>query len=521
MAINKINANDTGLAFALEVIGSPGVLPGTAGDGANWYEMEPNSYSDFGADYKHVTRKPITNTRQQIKGNIVDLDAMGGLQADVTQNGLHRLLQCFAFASIRETPSTKGYNTAAVVMTSITGATKTVAAATGLAQFIAKALVLFSNWPQTANNGLKTVASSTAGTLVTVEALVDDVPSNASKIEQVGVAFVAGDVTLTLAAGIAQLNSTAFDFTTLPLGGTSNAAGRFVCVGGDGAAFQFATVKPFIARIKSLTAHAIVFDKTTGPVLADTGAAKTIQMFFGPWLRNEDLPANIVTRSATFQRSLGFDGVGTQSELLIGSFANELTLNIPKADKLTVDLSFVAISYQERTGTLGLLSAIGSSFNAAPGEAPYNTSSNVIRCSIRPIDFTTLNPSPYFGFVSEGKIMIKNNISVLKAVGTLGGFDVSVGDFEVTGTIQAYFTTVGAITAIRQNKDVTWDVIAAQNQTGFAIDMPLIGLGGGKLTVALDQPIMLPLDTAAYKSAFGHTLSLSWFPYLPLAVMPS
>ena len=50
--VNKVDANFTGLRYAKEVQGQPGVLPGEEGNGgvAVWQELEPNSYSDFGAE---------------------------------------------------------------------------------------------------------------------------------------------------------------------------------------------------------------------------------------------------------------------------------------------------------------------------------------------------------------------------------------------------------------------------------------------------------------------------------------
>ena len=48
------------------------------------------------------------------------------------------------------------------------------------------------------------------------------------------------------------------------------------------------------------------------------------------------------------ERTLGQDEVGTMSEYLIGAVANEFTLNVAQADKVTVDMTFVAIDNQQR-----------------------------------------------------------------------------------------------------------------------------------------------------------------------------
>ena len=47
------------------------------------------------------------------------------------------------------------------------------------------------------------------------------------------------------------------------------------------------------------------------------------------------------------------------------------------------------------------------------------------------------------------------------------------------------------------------------------VDIPLLTLGNGRLAVEQDTPIMIPLDTLAAESSFGHTLMLINFAYLP------
>ena len=90
----------------------------------------------------------------------------GGLKQDLTQSGLTRLLQGFMFADLREKTSTIPMNGAAIALTGVTAADDTYAAASGLGGYLAGDLVLGSGFDQAGNNGLKLVASSTAGTVV-------------------------------------------------------------------------------------------------------------------------------------------------------------------------------------------------------------------------------------------------------------------------------------------------------------------------------------------------------------------
>ena len=105
--VNKVDANFTGLRYAKEVQGQPGVLPGEEGNGgvAVWQELEPNSYSDFGAEVTTTARSPITAGRQKKKGRVTDLDASGGFQIDFTGNNMVDLLDTFMFADWRSAPT--------------------------------------------------------------------------------------------------------------------------------------------------------------------------------------------------------------------------------------------------------------------------------------------------------------------------------------------------------------------------------------------------------------------------------
>jgi hypothetical protein len=129
-----------------------------------------------------------------------------------------------------------------------------------------------------------------------------------------------------------------------------------------------------------------------------------------------------------------------------------------------------------------------------------------------------------FTYVTELTLNVNNNASPNKAVGTLGAFDVTLGTFEVSGSITAYFADVASVSAIRNNADVTLDVAivndfstgATARKTGIVWDIPLIALGDGRLEVTQDEAVTLPLDTqAAEYETFGHTMMMVEFDYLP------
>ena len=507
---NKIDSNITGLAYAEEV--SLKTLPGSP----EWYGLEPNSYSDFGGELSTVARAPIDPSRQNKKGTITDLDASGGFNIDFTKSNLTRLLQGFFFADARELPATKPLNAAAVALTSVNSGTKTYAAASGLGAFVAGQLVFASGFTNAANNGLKTVASSTAGTVVVAETVVTEAaPPAAAKLQTVGFQFASADINLAVVSGVPSLVATAADFTTLP----GLIPGLWVFIGGDAAGTRFANNVGY-ARIKSIAAKAIVFDDTTFTPATEAGTGKTIRLFVGTVVKNEKTPSLIKRRSYNIERQLGSGPTSTQAEYLEGAVANEFTLNIPQADKLNADLTFIACDNTHKSGEAGDEIKSGTRVSAA-GEDAFNTSSDIYRIKMAVIDPTASNPAALFGYVSEANISINNNVSPNKAVGILGAFDTTAGNFEVGGSITAYFTTISAVRAVRQNADVGLSIIGASKNAGFVFDIPLLGLGGGRLNVEKDAPITVPLEPAGAENANGYTMFYESFSYLPNVAMPA
>lgn len=502
MTINKIDSNVTGLRFAEET--SLEVLPGSP----IWYPLEPNGYKDFGSDIKTISRSPINPSRQRKKGVVTDLDASGGFTQDMTQTNLTRLMQGFFFADIREKTTTLPMNGTAVPLTGIVASTKTYSAASGLGSFLAGSLVKASGFTNAANNGLKKVASKTSTTVVVVETCVDETPASTATLETVGFQFASGDATFTLNDNYVRLNSAAITMTTLGL-----IAGEWVYVGGDTAIMTPASNSGF-ARVSSIAAGYIEFDKTSWEGATDTASGKTVQIFFGSVLRNESNPALIVRRSYNIERTLGSDANGTMSEYLVGAVANELTINIPQADKVTVDLSFIAVDNEQRNGTTGVKA--GSRPSLVESDA-FNTTSDFSRIKLAAVSATDSSPVPLFAFATELSITVKNNVTPDKAIAVLGAFDITAGTFEIDGKLTAYFADVDAVAAVRNNTDITIDLVMVKDNAGILLDIPLLALGDGRLNVEKDKPIMLPLNLMGAESSFGHSMLYQNFPYLPTA----
>jgi hypothetical protein len=504
----SISSNSTGLSFSEETALQ---IPG-----ATWFGLEPNTFKDFGAVFATVARTPIVNTRQISRGTITDLDAKADVNIDLTQRNFTRLLQGFFFADIFEKPATQPINGTQVPITTVditAGNHYNVAA--NMPIFLVNHLVNAKGFANAGNNGLKLISARTATILTTTTAgeVVEAAPPAAAQLEAVGYQFPAGDLVATIVGSTIVLTSASINMTTLGLN-----VGEWIFVGGDAVGTQFALNAPFYARILSVSVTQITLDTTFKAVVADAGAAKTIQIFFGKYLCNAVLPANIKRRSYTLERQLGNDGVGIQAEYVLGAIPNDLTINIGLGSKVTIDIGFVGLNVQYNTGTVGL---IAGARIAAPGETAFNTSHDFVSTFLGAVDPANFNDAALFGFLSDLKISIKNGITPNKAIGVLGSFEANAGDFDVSGTAVAYFSTTLGASAIRANADCSMTSIFAKSNSGQIFDVPLMGLGGGANKVVKDKPVEVDLTTHAAKCAAGYTMSWTFFEFLPTIAVPA
>lgn len=382
------------------------------------------------------------------------------------------------------------------------GAGATITLTPGLSQLFRPGdLVMAAGFSTVQNNGLKIVADAT-GNVVEIEgATVAEAnpPANAS-LRTVGFRFEAADASVVMNGNLPRLTSATVDFDDLAF-----IPGEWLYLDGFANNFGF-------ARISAIGDGYIEFDKTDWVGVAEAAAGITASIYFGTIIRNEEDPALIRRQSYQIERTLGADETGMMSEYLIGAVANEFTLNVAQADKVTVDMTFVAIDNQQRDGITGVKPGARL---ALVVEDAYNTSSDFSRIKMAIVDPFNSAPLPLFAFATDMTLTINNAVTPNKAIGILGGFDTSAGTFEVGGSITAYFASIAAVQAVRNNADITLDFILVKANKGLLFDVPLLSLGNGRLNVEQDQAITLPLDTSAAESKFGNTLTVQVFPYLP------
>jgi len=539
--VKKIDSNITGLRIAKET--SLGNLPALP----TWYPLEPNSFSDFGGQLSLVARDPINPSRQRKKGVITDLDASGGFEQDLTFTNLSHLWPGLFLAKKRQKAiNTAGSSTPADDIVSIGTSDDIVLGVGGGAKYQAGDLIWLEGFATASNNGLKVVESINSDTLTVAETLAEDAaPADGATIKAVGHQFGSGELTVARTAG---------SLPTLVSSGTQMDSfgfipGETIYIGGDtdgaiGDRFTGESNNGF-ARIAAISATTLTLDKTSGgadgttEMVTEAGGTKTVRIFFGDLIRNEtSVGDNFDKASYTIVRLLGAPNpqanpTEIQSEALTGAVLGEFTLNIRQADKIMTEWSFTAINNLQRSGSVSdgeePLTEAGTEVSI-PEATAYNTSSDFSRMRLAIVRPTIggvselAAPTPLFAYVTEATINVSNNVKPDKAVSILGGFDVTLGSFQVGGSINAYFSDVAAVKAVRDNADVTLDIAmvkdfgtgALQRKAGLYWDIPLIALGDGRLNVTKDEAIMIPLETeAAEYEPFGHTLVLQEFYYLP------
>jgi len=503
----KIDSNETGAAYAEEL--SLGVLPVTP----IWKPLEPNSYDDFGGELTLLARNPINSSRQRKKGVITDLDASGGFNQDFTQSNLQDLLQGVMFADFRNKPS--------ATVTEVTATGFEVADAN---IFAIGNIVFASGFTNPGNNGMKIVTAINGSPETEVAAaglVVEGAPPAGAKITLVGVVAGSGDLTVDVSGTLPKIVSTTLNFGTLGL-----IAGEWIFVGGDaGNSFPDAVNNGF-KRISLVDGDEITIDLSQTTMVADGGSpANDVHIFFGRVLKNELGPL-IKRRSYQLERQLGAPDPAqpnnVQSEYLVGAVANEFTLNIEQADKINADISFVAINNEQRTAAQNV--KIGTRAALVETDA-FNTSSDFAMLRMNIIDPSNENPDPLFAYLTDLSFTINNNVSPNKAVAVLGAFDVTAGTFEVSAEATAYFSTIEAVQAVRNNANVEINAAVVKENAGFIIDLPLIALGDGRLEIEQDEPITLPLSMDAATAVkinprTDYTALWVFFDYLPNLATP-
>lgn len=507
-------SNNTGLSYTLE--------DSSGNPGTDWYKLEPNSIDSFGATIVTTPRNPISSNRQARKGTVTDLDSGVGITSDLTMSAFRDFIEGFAFASavnagVTEMPCTS-------VSTTTDGYTVAALTAGQADKMEIGTLIYAAGHTNSGNNGLKTVDADIAAsaTEITVaENLIDETPPSSARISLAGYQFQTASATWDWDATTATASLLATG------GGTTLAAlglnvGQFVHVGSpDGSggvekAFTNSATDDMYgyARVKSISANEVVFDKVDAALqFDDLTAPAAVNILFGQFIRNvATTHADYIEQAFQFEAT--FVGVGTGGvdmyQYSTGNFCNQLSLNMPLADKATMSLEFIGKDTPGLVGS-GSRKSGASSATDPNNVVAFNTSADIAKLRILDTDES--------GLTTDFKSLtftINNNVTPEKVLANLGAKYLNTGDFLVEMNAELVFTNVDVIDRIRNNTTVTMDFILKNENGGVAIDLPSLTLGQGNYNFPENQSVTLNTTATAFEDTLlGTSLGISIFPVLP------
>lgn len=487
-----VKTNATGLSFCVE--DSPGVISGTP----NWYNLEPNDISTFGATISTVARDPISEDRMAKKGTITSLDSAVAFGADLTVDSFNQFAEGFVMAQWKTQLT---FNPTAVTGTGFT--------VTADGDLTSGTLVYARDFLNIANNGVHVVGAGSTTTNIAVTGLTSEpAPPTLAEVLVCGVQGTTGDLEINVNG---NLISTALDFTTL---GLTVGQQMFIGSGVSGSSTRFAIDGNYgMARVRSITAHEIIIDKTDVAFVTDDGAGKTVQVFFGHFIRNVGLnDADFVERTYQFEtRYTGLEDAGGEVgyEYSIGNRADNLAITLGLEDKATASFNFIGLDTEVGTKTRKDGNWIDSDLTDS-----FNTTNDFVRISLK--DSSENDLTSYFKSLD---ITLANNVAPEKVLGTLGAAFMAFGKFDVMGSTQVLFTDLKIAEMVRTNETVSMNFGIRNNDGCLHYDIPSMTLGGGNKNFARNEIVKIDVDGTAYKDDFfGHCLGITYFPYIPASM---
>lgn len=482
-----------------------------------WRQQQPNpdGLQDFYPKVKKVARAPLSKNRQNEKGDIVDLDAVPKFVHDLNKDFLD-YFGAGIFVSLEKFNGGTGSGRFAVTQATVGGAVALTAVAAGAYTVasggaLPQGLLMYGrNFANAANNGLVVVGASSTGTsIVCATAVLEASPPTNAQLEVCGFQGVASDITID-ASG--NLNATALNFTTLGL-----QVGQWIWIGGGTAAspgaFGFATAADRgFAKITAIAAGKLTLARRTQTFAADSGTGKTIQFFFGSYLRNVAID-NADYLETTYQFELALPGIDTAAATgyvyAQGCLPKSLELNAPLTDKIVATLTMSGLTFLDESTSR----ATGaSSFIPPIAEAAINTTTEEPRIRLA----NQVDESIVCQDISSWKLSFDNNAAPQKQQGTLGGIRQIVGKALANVDMEAFLVQPDALHRIRDNNTVMWDACLRNNDGGCVLDIPSATVEDGTEKFPANGPVTIALKIMGFRdTTYNVTLGLTKFPFLP------
>lgn len=529
----KVSTNNTSLRFAIE--SSVGVLPGSP----SWKIVEFNTIGAYGATIATTVRRPVSSIRGRRKGTVTDLDSTAEFETDLTVDAFTDFAEGFVFSEFANKEFDLRASTGTVPPPVASATTYTIDAATALlagkVQWVTTSiatLVFARGYTNAANNGLKPITAdlATSGTSITVGTgmTTETPPANAS-LQVAGLrvlddadltfAFSGSTGTLTSAAAVTNWSNLGVQVGQFIHIGSVNTTTGAVQNGLGTSGTQchgFARITGInnATRVLSLDKLSTTLTPSAGPFVGPAGASQDI--LFGRFLRNVAVTANSDDSrylERTYQMEASYPdlgGVGTpEFEYSLGNFVNEMSLNVPLADKATINYGFIGTNTEVVTAT--------RKTNASAAISPLRTTAFNTSSDLAQLTTDVVSSASDVCFKSL-TLTVGNNVSAEKCLGTLGARFMNSGLYEVNLEGQMLFTNKAIVNAIRNNTTVTFAAILRNQDGVIAFDMPELTLSGGGREFPVDQSVLVNLTGNSFTSpTFGYDLGISLFPTAPWA----
>jgi len=498
----QVRTNTVGLSHAAE---DPANV-GTVATPPIWVVDEPNDIGEAGQQNVFLNREPISATRQNKKGNVIDATAAVGFQTDATLYNLREYVPCFIFSKSAVTGATSLLAEPVRRPTSNTATEFNVPSGVVLP---VNTLVVGRGFNAVANNGLHVVNGTPSATTIPVATTLTGgnvAPADNSTVEVAGFRADSGDLAIAAPAnGQVVLSSTTLDFETLGL-----TAGQQIHIGGVEATNQFASVKGF-ARVVSVETNALTLDRLDEDLDgADAGAGVQVDLLFGEFFRNvaatdDDYEARSLTFEIEYPNLIAEGTPGY--EYVRGNFCNELSISHELEDKATMDLAFVGTT------------AIATGTRLTGADAPRRvTQQGFFNNANQFVDIQFLNSDGEVitDCVKSLTITLGNSVTEEKCLGTLGAVSTNFGNFTVSVSMVAWFDSLRGVDAVINNETVSLSYGMRNPDGGFWLDIPSMSLGDGSKNFPRDETVTANYEGTAFEDPIlGTSIGFSIFPILP------
>lgn len=384
------------------------------------------------------------------------------------------LLESAMLSTWTETPGRDNDGTADSVITDIGTTANTLTCTTGAA-FVIGHLVQTTGFTTAANNTVARVTTGGATSYVATAGgyVAEAVPPAAARAKVVGCAGIAGDIVAT-ATG---LTCTALSFT-----GVGIVVGMWIKIGGTAAGDRFATAAcNGWARVTAVSATAITLDNRPAGWTTDTGATKTIKLWFGDVIRN-----GTTLLGLSIER--GFLAQTTPTYIVHkGMCVDQLTTDITTEQGVTGTFTFMGMSASESTSALS-----GATYASAPTGTVMTANASVGEVRIG----GSLSASP--NWVRSVKLNLANNLRRKTAVGTVGAVDIGTGQNSVTGSVETYFGSDALLAAAMAGTVSSLSARATANSQALIQTLPRITMTSAAANAsAINSDVLLSMDFEA------------------------